>query len=600
MKKLHLILICLLVSSLLEAVPLIELMRKVNLEVDFQDDIPASWKDIEVYPENFNAAIQIHLLHVEEVLRSRQYDYMNTEQKSHRLQLLDVLHAYALEEKFPQNVHYRFQTPVFIDDFGTHCAVGYLMKRSGSADLAWQISQVNNLAYVREITVPGVAEWAQQWGFTVNELAWIQPGYPPNTTLTTLAGGIQGTVYSITEHDGYLMAAGYFDSAGTTPASNVAMYISGFAGWLWTEVGGGINGIVFKLINFEGDLIAAGEFTQAGSTPVNNIARYRNGTWEAMGTNVNGEVHDMLIFNNELYAFGLFQVGGTSGTSFNAAKWNGTSWVAAEFSPASGSLVLTAAADDQGIWIGGNFSSVSGVSCRNLAYWNGQTVEDRSTGIYGDIYDIEVVNNEVYSASSIRALGHTQGVMRYSNNEWSPITGVQEILQSDSLGSFKKLANYNNKLVAAGNLNVYANMLFGKGVAIWDTPDSYPEPLTVICDDLQEYVEEVYIGSSIYLGGSFNDNFNSELRGIAQLDGIVQDISKQNSPVKVFTAYPNPAEGSVTLSNYGNATYVEVLDLQGKLLMTHLIESGDVIKLPKTGNLILQTDTGSTFRILNK
>jgi hypothetical protein len=232
-------------------------MRKVNAEVDHQSDLPHSWKHQQVMPENFDHAIQIHLLHVEQVLRSRNTNRLSRESQLKRLELLTVLHEYALANKFPRNLHYSFQTPVFIDDFGTHCAVGFLMKQSGYEQLALNISTTENLAYVREITASGVAEWAQEHGFTINELAWIQPGYPPNTTLSPLQEGINGTVYSMTEFQNVLIAAGSFDTAGAMPASNIAMYVSGFAGWLWTEMGGGINGTVKKLMVYNNNLIAA-------------------------------------------------------------------------------------------------------------------------------------------------------------------------------------------------------------------------------------------------------------------------------------------------------------------------------------------------------
>lgn len=597
MKKLQIIILCLVLSPFLKAVPLIDLMRKVNLEVDFQDDIPDSWNNVQVYPENFNAAIRIHLLHVEEVLRSRQYDYLNREQKSNRAQLLNVLHAYALAEKFPQNVQYRFQTPIFIDDFGTHCAVGYLMKLSGSADLAWQISQVNNLAYVREITVPGVAEWAQKWGFTVKELAWIQPGYPPNSILTPLAGGIQGTVYSITEYQGFLYAAGDFDSAGTFPSNNVAIYISGFAGWLWTDVDGGTNGRVRKLLEFEGDLIAAGLFSEAGSSNVSNVARYRNGAWEAMGTNIDGEVHDLLIYNDELYAFGLFELLNTKGTVRNAAKWDGEDWIPCGFT--TNGVVNTAVNAPGGIWAGGNFNACNGMPCNNLVFWNGTDASFISDGVYSEIYDLEVIDNYIVAAADLKQNNHTQGVLRLENSVWSPLPGIDEMILMDSTASVKKLQNFNGRLLAAGNFSVASFMIYGKSLAIWQNWEDPPEPLTVLCDDENEYIEEIYLGSSIFLGGSFASNFNDEIQGIVQIDDEIQAINSNYSSSNDFIAYPNPANGMVHVKNYGSSRFIDILDLQGKLIKTHLLQEGHEIELPGKGSFILQTESGSTFRILN-
>jgi hypothetical protein len=259
MNRYILLLLCLFSASV-QAKKLIPLMREVNKEIDFQTDLPSSWQELEIDVSNFNEAIQVHLNHVVEVLQKRDVSQLDPSAKLQRARLLNVLSDYAKAGKFPQNTQWSFQTPIFIDAQNTHCAVGYLMQLSGFEALAKTISESQNLAYVREINVDGVSDWASMHGFTVDELAWIQPGYPPNTTVTPLLGGMDGTVYTITEYQATLYAAGDFSTADGQAASNIAAYLSGFAGWLWVEVDGGTNGPVHSMINFENDLIAAGNF----------------------------------------------------------------------------------------------------------------------------------------------------------------------------------------------------------------------------------------------------------------------------------------------------------------------------------------------------
>jgi hypothetical protein len=52
-------------------------------------------------------------------------------------------------------------------------------------------------AYVHEIKVSGVAEWAAKNGFTLDELAWIQPGYPVQSNAQDMEGGLNGPVNAI-------------------------------------------------------------------------------------------------------------------------------------------------------------------------------------------------------------------------------------------------------------------------------------------------------------------------------------------------------------------------------------------------------------------
>lgn len=94
-----------------------------------------------------------------------------------RKRLLDALDTYTDRRVFPTNDLFPGRSPVFIDAFGNACAVGHLMITSGHAELAEHISEELNLAYVHDIAIPEVAEWATTNGFTIDELAWIQPTY---------------------------------------------------------------------------------------------------------------------------------------------------------------------------------------------------------------------------------------------------------------------------------------------------------------------------------------------------------------------------------------------------------------------------------------
>jgi hypothetical protein len=70
---------------------------------------------------------------------------------------------------------------VFIDEHGTHCAVGYLMARTGAGDLARRIAGTANLARVADLAAdPGFGDWLDRNGLTAVEAAMIQPAYDPD------------------------------------------------------------------------------------------------------------------------------------------------------------------------------------------------------------------------------------------------------------------------------------------------------------------------------------------------------------------------------------------------------------------------------------
>lgn len=118
-----------------------------------------------------------HLHRVQVQLSANAPEGISLAARSHRSALLDALNTYADRGVFPMNDTAPGRSPVFIDDLGNACAVGHLMITSGHAELAERISAEMNLAYVHDIALPEVGAWATANGFTIDELAWIQPTY---------------------------------------------------------------------------------------------------------------------------------------------------------------------------------------------------------------------------------------------------------------------------------------------------------------------------------------------------------------------------------------------------------------------------------------
>jgi antitoxin component YwqK of YwqJK toxin-antitoxin module len=122
--------------------------------------------------------IQTHLYQVVSLLERRNYPLnLPPAIVQRRKNLIAVLITYADSGLFPQNKYVPGRIPVFIDEAGTHCAVGYLMLKSGAGELARKVSLTNNYIYIRQLTDPAFFQWQAQSGFTIDELALIQPSY---------------------------------------------------------------------------------------------------------------------------------------------------------------------------------------------------------------------------------------------------------------------------------------------------------------------------------------------------------------------------------------------------------------------------------------
>jgi len=94
-----------------------------------------------------------------------------------RLREIVRLREYRLAGRFPKNHRVLGKTPTFIDDSGTACAVGYLMQRSGHAELARTIAKTDNHVYIEKITDGPALGWILFSGLTQAECAMIQPSY---------------------------------------------------------------------------------------------------------------------------------------------------------------------------------------------------------------------------------------------------------------------------------------------------------------------------------------------------------------------------------------------------------------------------------------
>jgi hypothetical protein len=127
--------------------------------------------------EDDRRRIYAHLTDVEASLRAEPPPGLTPAARSERLQLLDALHTYREQRDYPHNHEVPWTNPVFRDHRGRDCAVGALIRASGEGALADRIDARWHLARVPDIAEPDLVRWADAHGFTVPELARIQPGY---------------------------------------------------------------------------------------------------------------------------------------------------------------------------------------------------------------------------------------------------------------------------------------------------------------------------------------------------------------------------------------------------------------------------------------
>jgi hypothetical protein len=552
----------------------------VNARWVFEKDFP-SWVHNAESEEN---PIQKHLFLVHGILKQRSTDHLTEPQKQNREKYLTFLDSYAKRGKFPENVLESARKPVFIDPFGTHCAVGYLIKESGSTALAQRISRNMNYSYLLDMKDETLMEWVSESGFTAEELAWVQPGYPPVGEGERMGEGMNGPVYSILPVNGDIIAAGRFDTAGTVEAKGISTWISGIAGFDWINFGqGALEYEVLDMEAYNGGIIAAGNIFWADSMWVGSgVAFWDGSSWNPLGSFYIGAlqntVMDIEVYNNEIYAAGQFRSGiNASSVFYNFAKWDGTEWVSAGFSPQG---TVYALEEHQGnLILGGSFNTIDTIPCNHIASFDGTNYSPLGNGVPTYVYALESVDDSLFAGGPLLSPSQqdTFGFGYYSNGQWNKIEGLEN---TDNLAQQKVLALEQTPygLFVGGSLNYFPVIgRYGKNLLYYANGSLAP---FAVLDSTVNTLS--YSNSVLYAGGEFKHGFFNfaqpdELNHIVYFD-LAQNFSLNDGAVNVKTSlYPNPAqdEFSLEFDQKLEIQSFQLTDVTGRKVRMEMEKKGD-------------------------
>jgi hypothetical protein len=549
----------------------LQLLSSVNVQWQKQSDISSVLSETSIAAGiNHIDLIALHLELVEKTLKSRSVAHLNTIQKANRKELLNKLNGYWQAKQFPINDYLTYKSPVFIDRFGTHCAVGYLMQQSGYENLAREIDNKQKFAFVHDIKVKGVDKWAQEQGFTIDELAWIQPGYWVTTTANELSGGVNGQVNAIVVEQGgmNIYVAGEFNTAGgTVAANNIAVYQSGFAGWFWMPLNNGVNGKIKTMFVHNNQIIVGGVFTAANGIPANHIAVYdlQNSQWQNMGS-LDGTVNTIAVFNNEIYAGGSF--------TGLLAKWNGSAWIDANQIGFYGNEVRTLEVINNELIIGGDFELPTGALRKNVVGFDGTQFIYMGFGTLTPVNDLAFYNGRIYAACDVVSGNDTCALALFnaSNNDWEkvivPINNLGNSFGGDKICA---LAVNGNEMLCGGNFMVGAGLFFGSNMM------RFQQTNTAQADDytitpvlyLDSTVNTIAMNNSIaYFGGEFvANNMSNVLNHVAYFDVLTGIKEQTKNEGTTLCIYPNPANESCILqfsASFGDKDYLVISNSLGQ------------------------------------
>ncbi|MDO8631041.1 MAG: hypothetical protein Q7R41_11165, partial [Phycisphaerales bacterium] len=358
-------------------------------------------------------------------------------------------------------------------------------------------------------------------GSSANNIArWDGSAWHP------LGGGITRSnsyayVNSLIVYKGDLIAGGYFDTAGGSPAKGIARW----DGSDWWDMGGGVDDppytpSVKALIVANGDLIVGGDFLLAGGMGSRNIARWDGQTWHAIGGGTYGWIDALAVFKEDIVAAGFFHAG-------QIARWDGQAWqplgngISQEWDPLGGcELILidpsvrTLAVYHNELIAGGGFKVTGNKSTRHIARWNGAEWNALGTGMSISPGALMVHEGRLIAGGGfLTAAENTRSlVSAWDGQRW-------ETLGGDVNGVIHALAFYQGDIIVGGQLGVPGDRAAWY-VARWD--GSRWQPLgTGLGDgpDCEMVSALIEFGGDLIVGGVFSGAGDTAARNIARWDG---------------------------------------------------------------------------------
>lgn len=261
-----------------------------------------------------------------------------------------------------------------------------------SAADVWDIEATSNAVYVGGLfsyqpldeaaypgpAVPGypiahrIVKWTEGGGWEAMGQGIVDTNGVDNGGVAAIKEGPNGEVF----------VGGTFLLA---TSNGVAKNIAKWNGFSWETMGSCVGFSDARVNAFaigpDGALYVGGYFTNAGGVAARNIAKAswnpdtQVWTWSSLGQGVsnglNNRVEALAFRGSNLYVGGSFSQAGNK-TAWRLAKWDGSSWSHVGPDPLAmygGGNVLALCNADDGLYIGGGFSSVAGQPAGRIVKW---------------------------------------------------------------------------------------------------------------------------------------------------------------------------------------------------------------------------------------
>src|ERR1043166_785493 len=293
---------------------------------------------------------------------------------------------------------------------------------------------------------------------------WFALGGTTSKGMSHFVGQVQG-LYS----DGLnLYAGGVFTEGGSTIVNGIARW----DGTSWSPLGNVVNGqlpgaVARTFLSAGGYLYAGGSFTNIGGTSAGRIAQWDGSQWYNIG-DFDGQVRSLLFDGAYIWGGGAFTNISGGYTPGLALFQPGSGWFTAGFVSGGSQLVSSIAWD--GAWdyyVGGNFTSVGGVSAPNIAVFDGFNWYSLGNGVNNTVNTLVLNNGALYAGGSFTTASglSVNRIAKLGGTSWSALgSGITVRTTSSAVNA---LVFRGSDLFAGGSFT-NAGGLYAPGIAKWN------------------------------------------------------------------------------------------------------------------------------------
>ncbi|MCI0629426.1 MAG: hypothetical protein L0Y44_02080 [Phycisphaerales bacterium] len=229
-----------------------------------------------------------------------------------------------------------------------------------------------------------------------------------------MGDGFNDTVYALTSHNGSIYAAGAFTASGGTTIDRIARWQNDFPTGTWQPLAdGGLNGPVYALASHGGFLFAGGTFTNAGGSAAAYVAKWNGSNWSKLGAaqqqgdqlNANGPgsgVYALASYNNVLRIGGRFLYSNELVSATNLIGWNGGFCCGGGANDTIRALAL----HNGSLYVGGDFGLIGGLFATGIASWNSTDGwQPLGSGVTGSVHAMQSYNGRLHVGGTFTFAG---------------------------------------------------------------------------------------------------------------------------------------------------------------------------------------------------